>query len=208
MPEKNAKLFVSGLPEGCVDADLERLFDDMPGFLSASVTTPQAAGKNPFGFVKFETDDDAEVAKEEKNSIKLGGSSLAVVYANPDGARRDVKGPSTVPRLGAGRRGASPPRHTVSSRGPRSADEIDARSMGPYEFKFQDYLRRNRPHRDDAEPRTLIVRQLPYDITEREMMHLFRPFFGFKSVSVCIVSIEAQHCHSQFAELPGSVKIE
>eukprot|EP00760_Papus_ankaliazontas_P015194 PhM_4_TR16395/c0_g1_i1/m.88296 len=58
----------------------------------------------------------------------------------------------------------------------------EKRDHGPYEYKYRKFRREVKKRSRDEEPATLYCNQLPSDVTEREMAHIFRHFEGFRGL--------------------------
>jgi RNA recognition motif-containing protein len=87
------KLYVGNLPYSTTDADLNELFAQYGTVASASVIMDRDSGRSKgFGFVEFETDEEAKAAIEALNGKENGGRNLVVNEARPREerpARRD-----------------------------------------------------------------------------------------------------------------------
>lgn len=86
------KLYVGNLPYSTADADLSELFAGFGTVVSASVITDRDSGRSKgFGFVEFETDEEAKAAIEALNGKENGGRNLVVNEARPreERPRRD-----------------------------------------------------------------------------------------------------------------------
>ena len=87
------KLYVGNLPYSTTDADLNELFAQYGTIVSATVIMDRDSGRSKgFGFVEFETDDEAKAAIEALNGKENGGRNLVVNEARPREerpARRD-----------------------------------------------------------------------------------------------------------------------
>jgi RNA recognition motif-containing protein len=80
----NNKLFVGNLPWSVDDASLEELFSSYGEVTSARVITDRESGKSRgFGFVEFESSEDAETAMNEMDGTDVEGRELNVDEAKP-----------------------------------------------------------------------------------------------------------------------------
>lgn len=90
------KLYVGGLPYSTTQDDLKSEFSKAGAVSSAMVIMDKMTGRSKgFGFVEFESDEDASKAIEMFNGQMLGGRSLTVNEARPMEARaprRDAGG--------------------------------------------------------------------------------------------------------------------
>lgn len=78
------KLFVGSLPYSTTDDDLKDLFAQSGTVASAKVIFDRESGRSKgFGFVEFESDDEAKAAIESLNGKDFGGRSLVVNEARP-----------------------------------------------------------------------------------------------------------------------------
>jgi RNA recognition motif-containing protein len=86
------KLYVGNLPYSTTDADLNELFAQYGTVVSATVIMDRDSGRSKgFGFVEFETDEEAKAAIEALNGKENGGRNLVVNEARPreERPRRD-----------------------------------------------------------------------------------------------------------------------
>ncbi|MBM4370459.1 MAG: RNA-binding protein [Deltaproteobacteria bacterium] len=94
------KLFVGGLSWGTDDQGLHKAFAEFGEVTEARVITDRETGRSRgFGFVTFNSDDDARKAMDAMNGAQLDGRTLNVNEANErpprsgggggGGARRD-----------------------------------------------------------------------------------------------------------------------
>ena len=82
-----AKLFVGNLPWSVDDDELRKLFAEHGELLSASVVTNRYNGRSRgFGFVEFESAEDAEAAITAMQGTEIDGRELNVDKAH---ARED-----------------------------------------------------------------------------------------------------------------------
>lgn len=78
------KLFVGSLPYSTTDDELKDLFAQSGTVSSAKVIFDRESGRSKgFGFVEFESDDEAKAAIESLNGKDFGGRSLVVNEARP-----------------------------------------------------------------------------------------------------------------------------
>lgn len=93
----NTRLYVGNLPYSTKDADLQDLFSQVGGVVSASVITYSDTGRSKgFAFVEMSTSDEAQQAITRFNGFSLGGRPLSVSIARPREER---------PRFGGERNG-------------------------------------------------------------------------------------------------------
>lgn len=81
--QKN-KLFVGNLPYQMRDEDLQKLFAEHGNVTSAVVIMDRATNRSKgFGFVEFETDEEAKSALEKLNESEIEGRKIVVNEARP-----------------------------------------------------------------------------------------------------------------------------
>ena len=74
-----AKLFVGNLPWSVGDDELKELFAEHGELVSATVVTNRYNGRSRgFGFVEFESADDADAAIEAMQGVEVDGRELNV----------------------------------------------------------------------------------------------------------------------------------
>lgn len=88
MPEAQTfKLFVGGIPYSMTSDKVQELFSDGGNFKVVSVYLPVDRMNNNrprgFGFVEFETQEDARAAMEKFNDFEVDGRKLKVNEARP-----------------------------------------------------------------------------------------------------------------------------
>lgn len=84
----NPKLFIGGLAWAATDQDLEAAFSPFGKVVSANVVRFQDTGKSKgFGFVEFETTEEAENAKKEIDGKEIAGRTVSVHFARPERSR-------------------------------------------------------------------------------------------------------------------------
>ncbi len=82
------KLYVGGLPYSTTQDELKNEFSKAGAVSSAMVIMDKMTGRSKgFGFVEYESDDDAAKAIEMFNGQMLGGRNLTVNEARPLEAR-------------------------------------------------------------------------------------------------------------------------
>ncbi|HEX6462156.1 MAG TPA: RNA-binding protein [Candidatus Saccharimonadales bacterium] len=89
------KLFVGNLPFSTTDDDLQQMFASHGTVASAKVMTNRDTGNSRgFGFVEFESDDEANAAIEALNNSEIEGRKIVVNEARPreERSRRDFGG--------------------------------------------------------------------------------------------------------------------
>lgn len=78
------KLYVGNLDYGLTDSALLELFAEAGAVVSATVITDRDTGRSKgFGFVEFETEDEANKAIELFNGKEMEGRNLVVNVARP-----------------------------------------------------------------------------------------------------------------------------
>ncbi|MFH1298964.1 MAG: RNA-binding protein [Patescibacteria group bacterium] len=84
-PKKmGTKLYVGGLPYSTTDEELKEAFSAAGTVTSATIITDRMSGRSKgFGFVEFETGEEAEAAIEMFNGKDFGGRNLTVNEARP-----------------------------------------------------------------------------------------------------------------------------
>ena len=76
------KLFVGGLPWATTDASLEEAFGRFGEIVQAKVVLDRETGRSRgFGFVTFESEEDAAVAQQEMNGQSIEGRQVRVDFA-------------------------------------------------------------------------------------------------------------------------------
>jgi RNA recognition motif-containing protein len=94
------KLFVGNLSWGTTDDGLREFFAQFGNVISATIIKDRNTGRaKGFGFVEFETEEEANKAKEEGNGKELDGRPVAVHDARPQEPRPQGGG------FGGGNRG-------------------------------------------------------------------------------------------------------
>lgn len=101
------RLFVGGLPYETTDIQLKEVFEKIGKVISANVIVDKFSGRSKgFGFVEFETEEDAAKAITELNDTEMGGRKLLVQEARPmeeRAPRRDFGGGDRRGGYGGGR---------------------------------------------------------------------------------------------------------
>jgi len=78
------KLYVGNLKYGIGTSDLERIFGEFGDVSDAIVITDRQTGRSKgFGFVTFESDDDAQKAIDAVNGSEIDGRPVTVNVARP-----------------------------------------------------------------------------------------------------------------------------
>jgi RNA recognition motif-containing protein len=78
------KLFVGGLPFATTDDELKELFAAHGAVASATVVRDRDSGRSKgFGFVEFESEDEAKAAQTALNGSEMGGRTITVDAARP-----------------------------------------------------------------------------------------------------------------------------
>jgi hypothetical protein len=95
------KLFVGKLPFAATDHDLNEIFSQVGKVVSAKVIMDRETGRSKgFGFVEFETDEEAANAISQFNGADYGGFAMVVNEARPMAPREGGGG------FGGGRGGS------------------------------------------------------------------------------------------------------
>jgi len=83
------KLYVGNLSYKVTEADLMKKFGEVAECVSANVVADKFSGQSRgFGFVEMATDEGAQEAIKQLNSVGLYGRSIVVNEAQPKGERR------------------------------------------------------------------------------------------------------------------------
>lgn len=100
------KLFVGSLPYSITDDDLSQLFSDFGQVQSAKVIFDRETNRSKgFGFVEFESADEAKAAIDALNNKEIQGRTIVVNEARPQEARpprRDFGGDNRGGGYGGG----------------------------------------------------------------------------------------------------------
>jgi RNA recognition motif-containing protein len=87
------RLFVGGLPFTTTEPELQDLFSKAGKIVSVKIITDKYTGRSKgFGFVEFETEEEAAKAIEMFNQSDLGGRKIAVNEARPMEERTPAQG--------------------------------------------------------------------------------------------------------------------
>ena len=80
----NKRLFIAGLPWAIKDADLEEIFAMYGRVTYFRVIVDRETNKSKgYGFVEFETLEDAKIALEKADGMDVRGRKIVVKFANP-----------------------------------------------------------------------------------------------------------------------------
>lgn len=71
----NKLLLLQNLPADVSSAQIDEIYSKYPGFIEVRLVAPRR-----LAFVEYETDDHAVVAKEDTQSLELGGNMVKVTY--------------------------------------------------------------------------------------------------------------------------------
>lgn len=78
------KVFVGGIPYSTTEAELRDYFAQAGNITSCSIIIDRATNRSKgFGFVEFETEEEAQKAVETLNGTELGGRTIVVNIARP-----------------------------------------------------------------------------------------------------------------------------
>jgi cold-inducible RNA-binding protein len=78
------RLFVGGIPYSTTEPQLQELFSGAGNVVSCRIITDRYSGRSKgFGFVEFETEEEAQKAVEMFNEYELEGRKIAVNVARP-----------------------------------------------------------------------------------------------------------------------------
>jgi len=87
------KLYIGGLPYSTTEDQLREAFSQAGAVSSAVIIMDKMSGRSKgFGFVEFDSDDDATKAIDMWNGKDFGGRTLTVNEARPMEPRRDFRG--------------------------------------------------------------------------------------------------------------------
>lgn len=90
MPSMAAKLFVGSLAYSVRDEELEEFFKSAGNVVSAKVIMDRETNRSKgFGFVEFESDDEAKAAVADLNGKELAGRAIIVSEARPQAPREN-----------------------------------------------------------------------------------------------------------------------
>lgn len=79
-----SKLYVGGLPYATTDQELQEVFVAHGKVTSAKVITDRESGRSKgFGFVEFESADEAQAAIKALDGSDMGGRKIVVNEARP-----------------------------------------------------------------------------------------------------------------------------
>ncbi|HMO02489.1 MAG TPA: RNA-binding protein [Oligoflexia bacterium] len=104
----NNKLYVGNIPFSFRDQDLAEVFNKLAGFVSAKVIMDNRSGRSKgYGFVEFDSEDNAQAAVGAVNGSESSGRTLKVAISVPreDSGDRDRGG--RRPNRNFGGRGGS-----------------------------------------------------------------------------------------------------
>ena len=88
--EPNQKLFIGGLAWAATDEDLNEAFAPFGNVVSASVVKyPDTGRSKGFGFVEYETVEEATKAKEGLDGMEIAGRPIKVDFARPPRKREE-----------------------------------------------------------------------------------------------------------------------
>jgi RNA recognition motif-containing protein len=83
-----SKLYVGNLPYTTTDDELREAFESYGEVLSATIITERGTGRSKgFGFVEFNTEEEAQSAISGMNGTNLGGRTIRVDKARPPARR-------------------------------------------------------------------------------------------------------------------------
>lgn len=81
---EESRLFIGGLAWGATDEDLQKAFEPYGKIVSCAVITNRETGRSKgFGFVEFETVEEAEKAKEAMDGQEIAGRAIKIDFARP-----------------------------------------------------------------------------------------------------------------------------
>lgn len=82
--EPNVRLFIGGLAWAATDEDLQKAFEPFGTIVSSAVIKNKETGRSKgFGFVEFETEEEASKAKEEMDGQEIAGRPIKIDFARP-----------------------------------------------------------------------------------------------------------------------------
>ena len=80
----NKRLFIAGLPWGVKDSDLAEIFSIYGRVTYFRVIVDRETNKSKgYGFIEFETVEDAKIAIEKADGMEVWGRKIIVKMANP-----------------------------------------------------------------------------------------------------------------------------
>jgi cold-inducible RNA-binding protein len=86
------KLYVGNLPHSYSEEDLKELFSQFSSVISAKLIIDRDTGRSKgFGFVEFESGDEADEAISEMHGKDAGGRALVVNEARPQVKRENTR---------------------------------------------------------------------------------------------------------------------
>ncbi len=78
------KLFIGSLPYNTTEDELKQTFSQAGNVVSANIITDRATGRSKgFGFVEYDTDEEAKAAVEMFNGQDFNGRAIVVNEARP-----------------------------------------------------------------------------------------------------------------------------
>src|SRR5665213_1341734 len=82
------KLYVGGIPYRSTEDDMKKAFGEAGTVVSASIISDRMTGRSRgFGFVEMATEAEAQAAIDRWDGKELGGRTLSVSFARPQGER-------------------------------------------------------------------------------------------------------------------------
>jgi RNA recognition motif-containing protein len=90
--EPNPKLFIGSLAWAATDEDLQAAFSSFGELVSASVVRyPDTGRSKGFGFVEYNTVEEATKAKDEMDGKEIAGRAIKIDFARPRKERAEEK---------------------------------------------------------------------------------------------------------------------
>lgn len=83
------KLYIGNIPYATSEEELKELFSEFSSIISCKIIMDFDSGRSKgFGFIEFESDDEANQAIEKFNGYDLNGKKLVVNEARPQEKKR------------------------------------------------------------------------------------------------------------------------
>jgi len=181
---RTTTLFVTDVPDNLPESEFVNIFQNCDGFVTARLRADRNG--NVVGFVEFEDQNSASIAKNKYHSYKTSLSDLGL---NIRFSHHGVSTKRTRDRDGSG----YTPFHSAD-RAPVPIVMPDGITPFYNPFNVNGYPQptasyfMQQPFQSNlytAEASTtLYVEGLPLDATDREVAHIFRPFTGYQSLRI------------------------
>jgi len=103
------KLFVRGIATTAKPAEVQTLFESLPGFVSCRLVTHKSGVSKGLAYVEFDTDVNAAAALQRTDNAVLLGKKVSVAISNPPARRPGAAGQRPV--MSGGNATAIPNQH-------------------------------------------------------------------------------------------------